>query len=231
MPCSFATTSRFAWSESNSLLNSVRIRSALIRRKFSARSPAARRVSSSMEKSSCAENRTARKIRSASSSKRSPALPTQRMRFSCKSCTPPNTSTSPASSLYAIALIVKSRRFKSSTRFLVNKTSFGCLLSSYSPSIRYVVTSNPSLSSRTVTVPCSIPVSTVRLKTAFTSSGVAEVVISQSSGILPSKESLTQPPTAYASYPCRISSAIILCTFSGSCIVISVRLLLCVPIE
>lgn len=50
-------------------------------------------------------------------------------------------STSPFSSLYAIALIVKSLRFRSSLRSAVKVTSFGCLLSSYSPSILYVVTS------------------------------------------------------------------------------------------
>lgn len=38
--------------------------------------------------------------------------------------------------LYAMALIVKSLRFRSSTKLLVNCTSFGCLPSSYFPSIR-----------------------------------------------------------------------------------------------
>ena len=47
-------------------------------------------------------------------------------------------------SLYAMALIVKSRRFRSSSRLGVKITSFGCLPSSYFPSIRYVVTSYPS---------------------------------------------------------------------------------------
>ena len=59
-----------------------------------------------------------------------------------------------------------------------------------------------SRSTKTVTVPCWIPVSIVRWKIALTSSGFAEVVISQSFGCLPSRLSRTQPPTIYASYPC-----------------------------
>ena len=48
----------------------------------------------------------------------------------------PKISTKPASSLYAMALIVKSRLLRSSCNDAVNVTSFGCLESSYSPSIR-----------------------------------------------------------------------------------------------
>ena len=99
----------------------------------------------------------------------------------------------------AIALIVKSLRSKSSFRLLVNVTSLGCLLSVYSPSIRYVVTSYPSLPNTTVTVPCSIPVSNVLSNKDFISPGIADVVMSQSPGVLFKSESLTHPPTAYAS--------------------------------
>ena len=44
----------------------------------------------------------------------------------------------------------------------------------------------------------------------------AEVVISQSFGSLPKRLSRMQPPTAYASYPARISVSIIRLTFSGN---------------
>jgi len=44
-----------------------------------------------------------------------------------------NASIRPFLSLYAMALIVKSRLFKSSNRLAVNCTFFGCLASSYSP--------------------------------------------------------------------------------------------------
>src|SRR5699024_2795506 len=90
----------------------------------------------------------------------------------------------------------------------------------------YVVTSNPSFSARTVTVPCSIPVSTVRRKICLISSGFADVVISQSSGSLPSIESLTHPPTAYASKSCSLSFRMIHCTFSGS-LILTCSILVC----
>ena len=56
----------------------------------------------------------------------------------------------------------------------------------------------------TVTVPCCSPVSIVfmprRCISSLTSSGVAEVHISQSFGSFPSRPSRTHPPTTYASW-------------------------------
>ena len=124
-------------------------------------------------------------------------------------------------SLYAIALIVKSLRLRSSTSFAENSTLSGCLPSLYSPSILYVVTSYPVWFIITVTVPCFMPVSIVFLKNDFICSGLADVVISQSSGLRPSILSLTQPPTAYASYPLSSMVFIILLTSSGRLILIS----------
>ena len=114
--------------------------------------------------------------------------------------------------------MVKSRRSRSSFKLSVNSTFFGCLLSSYSPSILYVVTSYPTCSSIIVTVPCCIPVSIVFLKSRLISSGLAEVVISQSCGFLSKRVSLTHPPTAYASYPACSSLLIIYETFFGNII-------------
>ena len=67
-------------------------------------------------------------------------------------------------------------------------------------------------------VPCSMPVSNVRGNNFLVSSGMADVVMSQSSGTLPRIESLTQPPTAYASNPCSCSVVIISSTLEGSSI-------------
>ena len=170
-----------------------------MRSKFADNSQIASLVPSAMEKPSCAANLTARIIRKASSKNLSLASPTQRTTPCFKSLTPSNASTNPFVLWYAMAFIVKSLRFKSSMRFGVNVTSFGCRESSYAPSIRYVVTSNPSRPIRTVTVPCCIPVSMVLEKSAFTSFGIAEVVMSQSLGFLPKILSRMQPPTAYAS--------------------------------
>ena len=179
--------------------SSTCIRSALIFLSVGASSRIPSFVSSEISNPSCAAKRTPRKILSASSLKRSLAFPTHRIHFLCRSSFPPKISISPSLSLYAIALIVKSLRSKSSFRLLVNVTSLGCLLSVYSPSIRYVVTSYPSLPNTTVTVPCSIPVSNVLSNKDFVSPGIADVVMSQSPGVLFKSESLTHPPTAYAS--------------------------------
>ena len=172
-------------------------------------------VTGSSLKPSCAEKRRARRIRSASSLNRSVGFPTQRMTLRCKSLIPSNRSTSPSSLLYAIALIVKSRRRRSSARLEVKTTSFGWRPSSYSPSMRYVVTSCAPLPARTVTVPCSSPVSTVRSKISFTCCGEAEVVISQSSGSRARIVSRTQPPTAYASKPFACRESITIFTLGG----------------
>ena len=177
-------------------------------------------VSLSMSYPSCALNLTALNILSASSANLSAGLPTQRIIPDRMSSIPPKRSTMPSCSLYAMALIVKSRLFKSSLSDAVNSTFSGCLLSLYSPSILKVVTSYPSLPIITVTVPCSIPVSTVRRNMRLTSSGLADVVMSQSSGTRPITLSRTQPPTAYASYPSSANLLIICRTSSGKLIII-----------
>ena len=135
-------------------------------------------------------------ILNASSVNLSIGLPTHRITFLSRSPLPSNSSTRPFLSLYAMALIVKSRRFRSSTRLRANSTLSGCLPSLYSPSILYVVTSYPVFPIITVTVPCFSPVSTVLPNMDFTCIGRAEVVISQSLGVLPMRVSLTHPPTA-----------------------------------
>ncbi len=146
-------------------------------------------------------------MRSASSLKRSSGSPTLRISLAFKSETPPNSSTSSPFPLSAKALIVKSRRARSSFKFLVKVTSFGCLLSSYSPSTLYVVISSKLSSINTATVPCLMPVSITLYpaKTFSVSSGRAFVVMSQSFGTVPRSESRTHPPTTYASKPADFS--------------------------
>ena len=99
--------------------------------------------------------------------------------------------------------IVKSRLLRSSSILDANSTVSGCLPSLYSPSVLNVVISKTSESITTDTVPCLMPVGTTLYsavsKTSVISSGVALVVKSQSFGVLPTNESLTQPPTRYAS--------------------------------
>ena len=80
-------------------IRSVCTRSALMFLRFGASARIAAFVSSAMEKPSCAEKRTARIIRNASSPNRSVASPTHRIFFCFKSSIPPNTSTIPLLSL------------------------------------------------------------------------------------------------------------------------------------
>ena len=215
IPSSYASLRSPGLSDIRSFTISTCIRSALIFLSVGASACMPRLVSFSISNPSCAANRIPRSILKASSENRSLASPTQRITFAFRSSAPPKISTSPSVRLYAMALTVKSLLLRSSLRLLVNVTSFGCRPSSYFPSIRYVVTSKPSPSRSTVTVPCSIPVSNVLPNNSFVSSGVADVVISQSPGSLSSMESLTHPPTAYASYPCSCNLVMILSAFSG----------------
>ena len=136
MPVSLHILSISGCGLTRSFKSSVRIRSALIFSSVCDSSQIARRVASSISYPNWAEKRTARIILSASSVKRSFASPTHRITFFEISSIPPKISTKPASSLYAMALIVKSRLLRSSCNDAVNVTSFGCLESSYSPSIR-----------------------------------------------------------------------------------------------
>ena len=134
-------------------------------------------VSGSTENPRCAANRSARRMRSASSCKRVSGSPTQRMHWRRKSACPPNGSHRPRTGLHAIALMVKSRRARSHSMSSTNDTLSGRLPSEYAPSVRKVVTSTGSPSSRTVTVPCFSPVSmTVRsANSCSTCSGRAAV--------------------------------------------------------
>ena len=112
-------------SDRSVFVNSTCTRSLLTWTREGASSQSACQVFFSIENPSWAEKRTARRIRSASSVNRSPASPTQRIRRAARSSAPPKISTIPVSWLYAIALIVKSRRLKSSRSSAVNTTSFG----------------------------------------------------------------------------------------------------------
>ncbi len=165
-------------------------------------SAAPRSVSSSISKSSCAANRNARSIRNASSENLFFGSPTVRTSRLSISATPPKGSTSPRRSLYAIALTVRSLRERSSAISSAKVTPTGCLKSLYSPSILYVVISTGTalfcVGMSTVSVPCLIPVGTVRRsrKTSIICSGVALVATSQSDGSRPIIESRTAPPTA-----------------------------------
>ena len=79
-----------------------------------------------------------------------------------------------------MALMVKSRRARSSARLRVKATWSGWRWSVYCPSRRKVVTSTGRPSERTVTVPCFSPVGTHRREAQADriSSGRAEVAAS-----------------------------------------------------
>ena len=173
-------------------------------------------VFSSMEKPSTAENRSARRMRRASSSKRRSGSPTHRRMPAIKSSCPPKGSRIVPSSPSAMALTVKSRRFRSSSRERVKVTVSGRRWSWYAPSQRKVVTSTPPRSVRTVTVPWRRPVGSARCpNSAMVSSGRALVVTSQSSGVRPSSVSRTQPPTHQASWPAAVKISSTSCTLFG----------------
>ena len=86
---------------------------------------AAASVAGSISKFSCAEKRKARKMRSASSEKRTSGSPTARKIPFSRSSRPPNRSTSPTVSFHAMALTVKSRRDRSSAIRPVKATASG----------------------------------------------------------------------------------------------------------
>ena len=122
--------------------NSSRTRSRDIFSSSAASSAMAAAVFVSIAKSSSAEMRTARNIRSASSLKRSFGSPTAAMSLRFISSRPPCMSTSePVAGSYAIALMVKSRRLRSSSSFSLKVTSSGCRAFEYFPSMRYGVIS------------------------------------------------------------------------------------------
>ena len=186
-----------AYAPMRSLFISVIIRSAEALPAVPARSLTALAVEGSIRKPSVPANRMALSIRSESSPKRSSGTPTALMILFLMSDRPPYSSIRPLLGEYANAFIVKSRLARSTLMSLLNETESGCLPSVYAPSDRNVVISYGSPSIKTVTVPCLMPVSITLYpsKQAFVSSGIADVVMSQSSGFLPIRISRTQPPT------------------------------------
>ena len=77
-----------------------------------------------------------------------------------------------------MALMVRSRRARSSVRLSIRRTWSGRRPSEYPFSARKVVTSTGSSPKRTVTVPYCNPVGTTFGNRAVTCAGVAEVVTS-----------------------------------------------------
>ena len=178
-------------------------RSADRRVRYGAEERSAENVAGSMTKRYRAANRMARSARRRSSRMRSSASPTARTTPATRSRWPPNGSRrSPVAGRKAIALMVKSRRARSSSRLAPNSTT--ACRPSVCTSRRNVVTSCATPpSSSTATVPNSMPTGTVRRrpKIAITCSGVAGVAISQSSGLPPRNASRIAPPTHHASKP------------------------------
>ena len=123
MPPHWAST-RPAPGPKSSLSSSANTRSALTLARVGAAARAAARVAGSMVKSRQEAKRSARKMRSASSSKRRAGSPTQRMNPAARSARPPKGSTTPPSS-NAMALMVKSRRARSSLRSVTKRTRSG----------------------------------------------------------------------------------------------------------
>ena len=151
-------------------------------------------------------NRAARIRRRASSAKRSRGSPTARRTRASRSDWPPVGSTSvprPASrsiGSHAIALIVKSRRARSSVNETPKRTSSGRRRSRYVPSARYEVTSTVG-SAPIVTVPKRFS-QVAPGKRATTSSGRAAVAASHSPRCAsPRSRSRTAPPTIATSWP------------------------------
>ena len=187
------------------------------RSKCGALSTIADQVAGSMRNPNRPANRRARNARSRSSTIRSPATPTARTTPCVRSSRPRNGSCSaPLFGEKAIALIVKSRRARSSSSEAPNSTT--ACRPSVRTSWRKVVTScmRPCRSSTPMVPNCS-PTGIVRLKRRFTSVGVAAVARSQSRCGRPSNASRTAPPTHQVSKPARSSVAAISRTsFGGS---------------
>ena len=139
--------------------SSSRIRSAEMRSRSSRCSCMAHSTSSSTSNPSCATNRAARNMRSGSSVKQVVTSRGVRRRCATTSSMPPNGSTNRmGSSNRAIALTVKSRRTRSSSRESPNVTSGLRVTPSYK-SARNVVISTSSPATRAPIVPNSRPVS------------------------------------------------------------------------
>ena len=106
-------------------LSSEKIRSGEILRSSSRFSRSAAAVFSSMVRPNRAAKRSARKMRSASSRKRSPGSPTQRRTPFLRSSRPPKSSRRPRTGLYAMAFTVKSRRARSAWMSRTNEKRTG----------------------------------------------------------------------------------------------------------
>ena len=87
-----------------------------------------------------------------------------------------------------MALMVKSRRERSSRIVGAKATLSGRRPSLYPVSVRKVVTSKVVPLKRTVTVPCLMPVGMTRRKSGMTWSGSASVAMSKSVWDLPMKD-------------------------------------------
>ena len=190
--------------------SSSRTRSAETEATVGASSRIAASVPGSIASSKRPANRAARMRRRASSAKRSSGSPTARSRRASRSAWPPCGSTNaprPASrsiGSQAMALIVKSRRARSSVSETPNRTSSGRRRSRYAPSARYEVISTRGCAP-IVTVPKRFS-QVAPSKRATTSSGRAAVAASHSPrGAMPSSRSRTTPPTSATSCPASVS--------------------------
>ncbi len=156
-------------------------------------------------KPSLAANRAARSIRSGSSANDSRAVAGVRIVCSRRSISPPygSENTWPGTET-AIALIVKSRRRRSSCRLSPYETIGFRLTRSYA-SARNVVISRRWPSRAAPIVPKSAPMvhtsSAQPLTILSVSSGRALVAKSRSSPSLPRSASRTEPPTRCSSWP------------------------------
>src|SRR4051812_19057007 len=189
----------------SSFVNSSRIRSAVIRSRSAAMSRMAARTASSTVNRSLEANRAARSIRSGSSPNDSAGVPGVRMSPAARSARPPYGSVNSwPGRLTAIALIVKSRRRRSSSSDVPYATVGFRVTPSYD-SARNVVISMRSPSRCTPIVPNSRPVSQIASAQPFTIarvwSGWASVQKSRSSPSRPSSASRTEPPTRCSSCP------------------------------
>ena len=187
-------------------ISSSRTRSAETASTVGAASRIACSVAGSIVSSSRPANRAARIRRRASSANRSRGSPTARRTRASRSDWPPTGSTSvprPASrssGSHAIALIVKSRRARSSVSDTPKRTSSGRRRSRYVPSARYDVTSTTG-SEPIVTVPNRFS-QVAPGKRETTSSGRAAVAASHSPRCAsPRSRSRTAPPTIATSWP------------------------------
>jgi len=145
-----------------SLVSSAPIRSADTADSRPAIAVIAACTSGTTVKPSCAANRAARSIRSASSLNESSGDPGVRSTRAFRSRMPPNGSTiSSEGSRTATALTVKSRRARSASSDRPYATRAGLRDSGRYCSLRYVVISQTRLPRRRPTVPNSIPISQI----------------------------------------------------------------------